>query len=284
MSEFVFVADYFVEHYRGGAELTTEALINHKSFDTNVLKINSAKVDVLFAENNKEKQWIICNFASLDDKVNVYLCKNIKYSIVEYDYKFCRFRSMEKHIANTNSACDCVESFEGRVNSAFYGYADRIWFMSEKQKSIFLNKVKTIKEEKCFVLSSIFDNPDLKYMDNLKDNEKNDVYLILKSDSWIKGTSDCVQYAESNGLKYELIQGLPYHELLIKMSQSKGLIFMPLGGDTCPRIVIEAKLLGCDLRLNDYVQHKNEPWFISDYKECVDYLKGRSEVFWSFYE
>jgi hypothetical protein len=284
MKEIVFVADYFVHDYRGGAELTTEAIIQSKILEKMAYKINSSNVDIPFVEKNKEKQWVICNFASLDDKIKIYLCKNIKYSIVEYDYKFCKYRSMEKHKANENNDCDCVESFEGRVNSAFYGYAERLWFMSERQKNIFLSKVKTIKEEKCHVLSSIFDPADLKYMDNLKDNEKNDTYLILNSGSWIKGTQDCVDFAKSNNLKYELVQNLPYHELLIKMSQSKGLIFMPLGGDTCPRIVIEAKLLGCDLKLNDYVQHQDEPWFSSGYQECVDYLKGRTEVFWSFYE
>ena len=67
------------------------------------------------------------------------------------------------------------------------------------------------------------------------------------------------------------------------MSTSKGLIFKPLGGDTCPRIVIEAKLLGCDLILNENVQHKDEEWFLTP-ESCLEYLKSRKDVFWSFYE
>jgi hypothetical protein len=147
-----------------------------------------------------------------------------------------------------------------------------------------LDNVKTIKKEKVHVLSSVFEKADLKYMDLLKDNEKNDKYLILKSGSWIKGTNDCIEYAKKNNLKYELIEGLPYHELLIKMSLSKGLIFMPLGGDTCPRIVIEAKMLGCDIILNDYVQHKDETWFSGTQVTCYEYLKERTNIFWSYYE
>ena len=64
-------------------------------------------------------------------------------------------------------------------------------------------------------------------MESIKDNEKNNKYLILGSSSWIKGTKECITYAEENNLEYEVIQGLPYHELLIKMSTSKGLIFRP---------------------------------------------------------
>ena len=67
------------------------------------------------------------------------------------------------------------------------------------------------------------------------------------------------------------------------MSCSNGIIFRPLDYDTCPRIVIEAKLLGCDLILNDYVQHKDEDWFLTQ-ESCYKYLKNRPEEFWSYYE
>ena len=92
-----------------------------------------------------------------------------------------------------------------------------------------------------------------------------------------------MKYAEENSLDYELVSDLAYHELIIKMSTSKGLIFRPLGGDTCPRIVIEANLLGCDLILNDNVQHKDEDWF-STRNSCLEYLKNRTNIFWRFYE
>ena len=124
---------------------------------------------------------------------------------------------------------------------------------------------------------------DLRFIESISGNEKDSNYLILNSNSWIKGTKSCVEYAQRNSLDFELISGLPYHELMIKLSTSKGLIFKPLGGDTCPRIVIEAKLLGCDLILNDNVQHKDEEWFKS-IDSCLEYLKNRTNVFWSFYE
>ena len=109
-------------------------------------------------------------------------------------------------------------------------------------------------------------------MNSISGNEKNSKYLILNSSSWIKGTSQCVEYAKANGIDYELVNGLSYHELLIKMSTSRGLIFRPLGGDTCPRIVIEAKLLGCEILMNDNVQHRFEGWF-STKESCEKYLK-----------
>ena len=63
---------------------------------------------------------------------------------------------------------------------------------------------------------------------------------------------------------------------------SKGICFKPTALDTCPRFVIEAKTLGCELELNDNVQHLKENWFNnSSVEEMLDYLKTRRETFWN---
>ena len=283
MKQVIFMADMFAEQYAGGAELTTAAIRVGAPDSISIGRINCAKMTTEILEKRKDLHYIVYNFASLPTEVKLYMCKNIDYSIVEYDYKFCEYRSMKKHYAATGEECDCISQMSGKINSAFYGYAKKIWFMSEGQRDIFLSQVPTIKEEKCEVLSSVFSEGDLRFMQNIKDNKKEDKYLILGSSSWIKGVEDCVKYAEQNNLKYEIVQNLPYHEMLIKMSCTKGLIFLPLGYDTCPRFVIEAKLLGCELILNDFVQHKNESWF-STQDECYSYLKSRNKAFWSYYE
>ena len=283
MKKIMFISDMFAEDYPGGAELTTEALISSMPTTHGVAKIHSSKITQEVIDGNNDAHFVVCNFAGLDDKAKLYMCKNADYSIVEYDYKLCKYRSIKKHEMVENKPCDCMEGFTGKITQAFYGYAKRVLFMSEGQREIFLSRIPTLKEENSFVLSSAFSKGDLNFMNSIKGNEKNETYLILGSGSWIKGTQECVKYAEDNGLSYEIIQGLPYHELLIKMSTSKGLIFRPLDYDTCPRIVIEAKLLGCELILNEYVQHKDEAWFNTQ-DSCYEYMKSRPQEFWSYYE
>ena len=218
----------------------------------------------------------------MQDDIKLYMCKNSSYSIVEYDYKICDHRSFELHEANEMSPCDCETRLAGKLTSAFYGYAERVWFMSEKQKNLIMAKVPALKEKNCKVLSSVFSPADLRFIYSIKDNEKNDKYLILNSNSWIKGTQQCVKFAEDNNREYEIVSELPYHEMLIKLSCFKGLIFRPLGSDTCPRLVIEAKMLGCDLILNEHVQHKDEPWFETQ-ESCYEHMDTRTEAFWSYY-
>tara|TARA_R100000808_G_C2150885_1_gene159775 strand:- start:927 stop:1784 length:858 start_codon:yes stop_codon:yes gene_type:complete len=285
MKHFVFISDMFADTYRGGAELTTDAIMRGAHIDSNIAigKIPSHAVTVQQIEKGKDVHWIVCNFSALNSDVKIKMCKESVYSIIEYDYKFCSFRSVEKHKAITKSECDCLNDFEGKLNMAFYGYAQKIWFMSEGQKNIFIKYMPHLKNNNLEVLSSIFYPGDLRFMSSIKDNEKENPYIILKSSSWIKGTQSCIEYAKENNLDYELVENLSYHELLIKMSTAKGLIFRPLGNDTCPRIVIEAKLLGCDLKINDFVQHKDEEWFSSQ-QSCYDYLFNRVDKFWKHYE
>ena len=106
MSELVFVADMFAEQYSGGAELTTRAIMQGNKNTQTVRKVNCQSLTIPILEKHKDLHFIVCNFASLDEKVKIYMCKNINYSIVEYDYKFCQYRSMNKHKAITGNECD----------------------------------------------------------------------------------------------------------------------------------------------------------------------------------
>ncbi len=271
----IFVADAFKEHYVGGAELTTEAIIEACLLPS--AKVLSSHVDVSLMKANKDKFWVFGNFHSLDDSCKLYAIKNLSYSVLEYDYKFCEYRSPEKHAFLKDQACDCHKTNHGKLTAAFLAKAKINWWMSEEQKKAYQKKFPFLKGE---VLSSVFCKETLEFIDSLVTERKKDTWLILNSKSWIKGVEDAVQYAEERNLKYELVWGLEYKDLLRKMAESKGLIFLPKAGDTCPRLVIEAKLLGCELILNDNVQHKNEEWFKTR-ETCMDYMRDRTTEFWS---
>ena len=54
-------------------------------------------------------------------------------------------------------------------------------------------------------------------------------WLILNSQSWIKGVDEAVNYAKANNLKYELAWGLNI-KIAKKMAKSRGLIFFRRAG------------------------------------------------------
>ena len=215
------------------------------------------------------------------------LCKyarrlHLSYSVIEYDYKYCSFRSPEKH-AHQDNQCNCDKSKKGKLTSIFLNNSKITWWMSKRQMKRHQKLFPFLNNGRNRVLSSVFSDNTIENLTSLNIKNKDDTWLILNSPSWIKGVDDATNYAKNNDLQYELVWNLQYKELLKKLATAKGVIFFPKGGDTCPRWTIEAKILGCELIINDNVQHNDEEWFFNR-ETILPYLKERADYFWSFME
>jgi|TARA_E500000305_G_scaffold94411_1_gene83358 hypothetical protein len=273
----VFVADAFVEHFNGGAELTTESIISSCLLPN--VKVLSQQITVELLKQNKNHFFVFGNFQNLKFDCILYAIKNLNYSVLEYDYKYCSFRSPGKHAA-ADGICDCHQTKRGKLISLFLNSANKLWWMSKNQKNQYIEKFPFLGGN---VLSSVFSDETLDFIQSLDISKKQEKWVILDSKSWIKGVEDAVNYAKENDLEYELVWGISHKELLRKLARSRGLIFFPKAGDTCPRMVIEAKLLNCDLILNENVQHVGESWFETR-DSCFNYLRERTSSFWNSLE
>jgi len=280
-SQVVFVSDLFVEDYVGGAELTTQALIDESPYL--VHKIHSRDVTLETLESGASKFWIFGNFSQLNPQLIPTIIGNLKYSILEYDFKFCKHRSPEKHEAIEGIPCNCHDQLHGKLISAFYHGSKGMWWMSEKQKDVYTNRFPFLLEGNNTVLSSVFDKRTLGFLKHQRlTSTKNETWIVLGSTSWVKGLEAAKKWCEDEGIQYEVVWNIPYEQLLTKLAQSEGFVYLPAGGDTCPRMVIEAKLLGCELHVNENVLHKDEDWFATDDIDSIsDYLFTSPKVFWN---
>ena len=140
----------------------------------------------------------------------------------------------------------------------------------------------SLNNKNMFVLSSLFDKTFFQFIEKTrqKSKNKNNKWVVLGSRSWVKGLNETESHCKDKGYDYEILWNLPYGQFLEKLAESKGLCFKPTGLDTCPRMVIEAKLLDCELDLNELVQHQDESWFSKSYEDIVEYLRKRPEYFW----
>lgn len=281
-AKIVFVADMFIEDYVGGAELTSQALIDASPFE--VFKLHSRDVSMELLQEGVGRFWIFGNFCELNPQLIPSIVGNLKYSIVEYDYKFCRARSPEKHMSITGTPCDCANQQNGKMISAFFCGSMGNWWMSEQQKARYLSIFPFLADNENIVLSSVFDDKTLGLIKALREGNKDTErkgWIVLGSNSWIKGADDAVAWCKETGKDYETAWNLPYAALLSRLAVAEGFVYLPKGGDTCPRMVIEAKLLGCKLHLNDNVQHKDEEWFATDDLGSIEeYLYAARDLFW----
>lgn len=282
-AKIVFVADYFSDELIGGAELTSQALIDASPFE--VAKVKSKSLTPQLIQDNTDKFWIFGNIAEINPQLIPNIVGNVRYSVLEYDYKYCKARSPEKHAEITKSACDCHNDVTGKVISAFFYGSCHLWWMSEKQKERYMMMFPFLGDRDNTVLSSVFDLRTLLTLKQLREasaSVERKGWIVLDSQSWIKGTEAAKAWCERTGKDYELVGGIGYEAFLKKLSTAEGLVYLPPGGDTCPRMVIEAKLLGCKLQLNENVQHKDEEWFATDDLTSIEeYLTTATKTFWT---
>jgi len=282
-TQIIFVADLFAEDYEGGAELTTKALIDASSLT--VRKVKAKDVNVKLIQDNQAAYWLFGNFASLDFNLIPTIVGNLNYSVLEYDYKFCNYRSVEKHKVATGHDCNCADQMIGKYVSAFYYGADHIFWMSEGQRDRYHKHFPHLVKRKQTVLSSVFEQEFFNVVDVMKNSkDERSGWLVLGSESWIKGREEAIEWCKKHNKQFEVVWNIPYADMLSKFAEAEGFVYLPRGGDTCPRMVIEAKLLGCDVVVNDNVQHSNEKWWQGSPDDVCDYLKGRPRVFWSIIE
>jgi len=276
------VADLYSKDYAGGAELTTEAILERCPDNLKIERHYSRSLDSSLIQSKKSEKWIFGNFAGIEEQTLLEFAKSdIDYSVIEYDYKFCSHRSAILHELSSGTPCDCESKMRGKIVSAFLAKSRNIFWMSEDQKNLYHQRFPYLSKTNNHVLSSVFSDRDLSYIRELKrvTKEKNNKYIILGSSSPVKNKEGCIEFAKKNGLDYEVVSGLPYFMFLRKLASSRGLIFLPLSEDTCPRLVIEASLLGLDIKLNNLVQHQNEQWYDTE-DSILEYLKSRATFFW----
>ena len=281
--DYVYVSDLFVNQYGGGAELTFQAIMNRTPSDK-IGAVNSELLDINTINRFSDCKWVFGNVSKVKEEVLKHIINsNLNYSVVEFDYKFCKHRNPKLYNLVEGSDCNYSETEKAININKFLEKAKTVFFMSEKQREIHKKEIG-YKGDNSFVLSSVFSKNNLNFIRSLRDKYqgvKSNKWIVLGSNSWVKGLSESEQWCKDNGVEYEVVWGLEYGEFLEKLASSRGICFLPQGLDTCPRFVIEAKLLGCELQLNDNVQHEGEEWWDKKPDEIFEYLENRPEYFWS---
>lgn len=289
----VFVSDFYVKELSGGAELTLKHLCDYAPDKKIFFCVHSSTITVEFLRKYKNKHFVFCNFTNIIDPevFNELASGAYTYSIIEFDFKVCAYRSFLKHLQETKTNCDCKTKEHGKVISRFYSGAKRIFWMSERQRDLSLEyiELKNILpvETHGIILSSVFNIETIEFFRLIRSRvgvRKDCTCILPETSSWIKGVEQTKAACEVRGKAYEVLRPMENELFLQQMSQYKSFTFMPADYDTCPRVVIEAKLLGCELSITKKVLHADEPWFTGSIEKVEEYLLNRPKVFWDYFK
>jgi hypothetical protein len=274
----------------GGTNLTSLSIIEDRK--NQIYSLNTGSLSFIDIEENKDKIWIIGNILNLlnnlNDSIIEKLFKTVKFVKLEFDYNFCPYRGETPHKILGNQLCSCPHGLTGhKTLSVIYDnitkYCSHMFFMSERQRAIFINHLPLIDISKTSVLSSCFSKNSLELFESLNGCEKNNKYAILEGyggwHSKAKGLEEAKNFCEVNKISYDILPTQKYEDHIKLLSKYKGLVFLPIIEDTCPRCIIEAKLLGLDVITNINSQHVTE-WWWKDIDQIKNYIKSRPKYFW----
>ena len=296
MKNKIIVLDDTCKSQFGGTALTLKALAESVS-DVQFSFLETKELnEETFYKISKDDVWLIGNTFSLNNQ-SLKILHNIlsyrKFIKIEFDYGFCNYRCEQgfKHFAGL----DKWEPFGEKGSYILKGiydlkrrFAYKTFYMSKAQMDIHNTMLdfSPIDASRQVVLGSCFSVKDLmlmmqKYMESK--TKTNDIYAIVDGNggwhSKAKGIKESILYAKQNNIKFQLIREQNYNTFLQILSQFKGLIFLPQIHDTCPRVTIEAKLMGLDLITNDNAQHVKEEWFALEGENLANYLLDRPTFF-----
>lgn len=282
----IFVQDFFASELIGGAELTSDAII--KACPVNLFQMHSHSLTEALVKKNKHKTWIFGNQTQVPPHIlALFPNLGIRYFFFEYDFKPCVFRSTIKH-AMSQGKCECHLNAHGKFMSQWMTHSKGLFWCSQGQKDKFYNLYPELKDTTTpnFIQGSTFYSETILNIRKVRERKERgelvvqDRWCILDSDSWIKGTSDAVEYCKQNNMSYVLLKNLSNEQFLTELAQSKGLVFFPRDIDVGSRITVECKLLGGQPTLNDFVLVKFEPWFNGTVEEVEQYFLDGPERFW----
>ena len=87
----------------------------------------------------KNEQWVFGNFFYLSNQIILEIVKKIKnYSVVEYDYKYCKHRLKKKHEL-AEGECDCHSKTRGKLVALFFAKSKNL-FLCRKGKKKSMNQ------------------------------------------------------------------------------------------------------------------------------------------------
>jgi len=271
----VFVADFYAEQIPGGGEKVNDILIESlellgykvDKFRTNPALHplpSSQYISKEVIENNET--FIVANFIGLPEELKKALHKK-NYIIMEHDHKYLKTR-------DPSVFKDYLAPQDEIINYEFYKAAKAVLCQSKIHAEVVNKNLDTgnIVNLGC----SLWSQSEIKTILEASSIEKTRGAAVLRSDNIIKGTSAASEFCMRKGIEHDYIGGLEYSEFIPSMAEYEKFVFFPQVLESFCRLVVESRMLGCELVTNDKNGCTSEEWFTRlKGKELISFVQKK---------
>ena len=270
-----FIADFYADKINGGGELVNQIIIDHlkgRGYDVVCYESKDVDLDVL---KKIDKDFImIGNFLQLKSlEILNHITNNCNYAIIEHDHKYLRTRNpslYKNYIAPENQI----------IHHDFYRNAKAVFCQSTLHSKIVsenlnINNIVNLQY-------SLWTEDNLDYLKSLQDQNKSKEAIIVNSNNPVKGVDQARAFCTSKSINYNIVGPTSWHNLMLEMSQHQKLVFFSQVLETYCRLVVEAKMLGCQIITNRNNACTYEDWF-SKYTgtELIEFIREKKKTVFS---
>jgi hypothetical protein len=114
--------------------------------------------------------------------------------------------------------------------------------------------------------------------------ERRDGTCVFASPHRIKGFLAAKRYCRERGIEPSVIRGLAPDGVLALFARSERFVYLPIGPEWAGRMVVEARLLGCEVVLNDNVGVAGEPFWAGSRAQALEFVADGPARFWRLVE
>lgn len=274
-----FIADFFLENgLLGGAELCNNELVKKLRLNHEVFTIQSVFFNKIIDSNKPSDLYIVSNRMNMTPEGKEVLSKK-RYFLYEHDQAWNKNRdpSIYDDFVVPKSELKDLELYQG---------AEKIFCQSKLHQEVLeknLNLGTSIN-----LGGNLWPKKDLDYIQSLNENNSNkeDLFSVLYSLNPIKNFSEALRYAKVKKIPYKILPQMMHHDFLRELSKNKGLIFFPKVLETFNRVVVEARMMGCDVITNSKLLGcTSEPWFRElKGSDLVEFMRTKQEEIMSTIE
>lgn len=272
----------------GGTSLTLDAIIEPNE---NQVELISTR-EFSLTDSFKYEGFIFGNimgFTNNSFDAIIHTMSSKPFFKIEFDYGYCIYRGRIPHKILGNQDCDCDKSMNAnslrKIYKLIHSNSLHTFYMSEEQMLFHSEDLNLDVSKNKSVLSSCFTSDTMLKFSSLCKKKKNSKFAIIDGNggwhSQAKGVNEAVNYAKNNSLDYEIIKTETHEEMLNTLSNYRGLIFLPIIHDTCPRVTLEAKYMGLEVITNSNSQHTKEKWWEDTVDNAFKFTESRANYFWN---
>ena len=268
MKNVVFLADFYTDTIRGGAEIVNDILISgleKRGCDVVKLKTYETSLDEL--NKYKDHIFIVGNFVLLDKKLLQHL-QTFNYIIFEHDHKYLKTR-------DPSPFKDYRAPVDQIINQSFYRNAMKVLCQSAVHAKVVSQNLGI---EAVNLGCSMWSEEEIEILRKHHGKDKKEVCAIVQSNNKVKGTEQAVSFCEMKGISYESIGSLNYEEFISQLASYESIAFFSQVLESFCRLILEARMLDCKIYTNGNNGCTTEPWFKKmKGLELIDFVENARE-------